>query len=202
MGKLMHAARQWNHHVPRDERCGNAHHTPSQGVPCVAGGQYMRGKPFDHMALLKALFSSERSRDIAANRINASGGFVLKRMTVGAAPKSVTISATRVTWEAVDSATRYDVWINYIDEYGKAERILRQDAFGTERPLSSSLTTRSGEYRVWIRAIRNEAGQEYTGRWSEHKTLQVNSSLPDSSALEIIMSELAISGVLDVVAST
>ena len=138
----------------------------------------------------------------APGAVNADGAFVLKRMTVGAAPKSVTISATRVTWEAVDSATRYDVWINYIDEYGKAERILRQDAFGTELPLSSSLTTRSGEYRVWIRAIRNEASQEYTGRWSELKTLQVNSSLQDTSELEIIMSELAISGVLDVVEST
>jgi len=137
----------------------------------------------------------------APGAVNASGGFVLKRITVGAAPKDVTISASKVTWKAVDAATRYDVWINYIDSTGKTERILRQHAFGTELPLSSRLTNRPGEYRVWIRAIRNEASQEYTGRWSEFKTLQVNSSSSDSSALEIVMSELAISGVLDVVAS-
>jgi hypothetical protein len=102
------------------------------------------------------------------------GGFVLKRMTVGVAPKSVTILPSKVTWQAVDAATRYDVWINYIDSKGKTERILRQDAFGTALPLSSGLTSRAGEYRVWIRAIRNESGQEYTSRWSEVKTLLVN----------------------------
>lgn len=138
----------------------------------------------------------------APGAANASGGFVLKRMTVGIALKGVTISTSRVTWQAVNAATRYDVWINYIDSTGKTERILRQDAFGTELPLSASLTNRPGEYRVWIRAIRNEAGQEYIGRWSDVKSLQVNSSSPHSSALEIIMSELAITGILDDVAST
>ncbi|MBC7964979.1 MAG: hypothetical protein H7Z17_03555, partial [Fuerstia sp.] len=138
----------------------------------------------------------------APGAVNASGGFVLKRMTVGAAPKGVTISPSKVTWQAVDAATRYNVSINYIDSTGKTERILRQDAFGTELPLTASLTSRPGEYRVWIRAIRSEAGQEYTGRWSEVKTLQVSSSSPDSSALAIIMSELAITGVLEDVAST
>ena len=138
----------------------------------------------------------------APGAVNASGGFVLKRMTVGAAAKNVTISNSKVSWQAVDSATRYNVWINYIDSTGKAERILLQDAFGTELPLSASLTQRPGAYRVWIRAVRSEAGQEYTGRWSEVKTLQVNAPASDSGALAIIMSELAITGVLDGAAST
>ena len=138
----------------------------------------------------------------ALGAVNASGGFVLKRMIVGAAPKSVTILRSKVTWQAVDGATRYNVSINYIDSAGKTERILRQDAFGTELPRSASLTNRPGEYRVWIRAIRSEAGQEYTGRWSAVKTLQVNAPAADSSALAIIMSELAITGVLDGAASS
>ncbi len=130
--------------------------------------------------------------------VNSSGGFDLKRMIVGGAPKNVVLTSSRVSWQTVNSATKYDVWINYLSPAGKTERILRQDVFGTELPLPANPMSRTGEYRVWIRVIRSEAGQDYVGRWSDVKTLTVGSasSTRDASALTLVMSELATSGVL------
>ena len=127
---------------------------------------------------------------------DSGGGFVLKRMIVGGAPKGVVITSPRVLWQAVAGATKYDVWIDYISPTGKTERVFRQDSFGTEIRLPSSLTSRAGEYRVWIRAIRSEAGQEYVGRWSDVKTLTVASisSTLNTKALTLVMSEMATSG--------
>ena len=128
--------------------------------------------------------------------VDSGGGFVLKRMVVGAAPKNVVFTSSRVSWQTATDATKYDVWINYISPTGKTERIFRQDAFGTDISLPASLTSRAGEYRVWIRAIRSEAGQDYVGRWSDFKRLTVGSSPAslNASALTLVMSDLATTG--------
>jgi hypothetical protein len=127
---------------------------------------------------------------------DSGGGFVLKRMVVGAAPKNVVFASSRVSWQTATDATKYNVWINYISPTGKTERIFRQNAFGTDISLPTSLTSRAGEYRVWIRAIRSEAGQDYVGRWSDVKTLTVGASPAslNASALTLVMSDLATTG--------
>ena len=133
--------------------------------------------------------------------VHADGGFDVPKMIIGAAPKNVTLSATKVTWNAVDGATRYEVWINFSTPGGKTEHVLSTEAFDTELTLSGTLVRRIGQYRVWVRAIRNEAGHESTGRWSAATTLDfVPAATQTASALAIVMSELATSGMLDTVA--
>jgi hypothetical protein len=46
---------------------------------------------------------------------NSHGGFVLKRMIVGGAPKSVVIMPSKVSWQAVTGATKKE--LNVPDEY-------------------------------------------------------------------------------------
>ncbi len=141
----------------------------------------------------------------APGAVNAEGGFNIPKMIIGAAPKGVIVVPGRVTWNAVNGATRYQVWINFVDrETAKPQRLLINDSLGTELAVSPDLFQRIGEYRVWVRAIRNEAGHESTGRWSEQANFITGLfGLPnaeDSKLLAIVMSDLSASGILDTVA--
>lgn len=134
----------------------------------------------------------------APGPVNSSGGFVIPRMLVGAAPKNVRLANGSITWNSVNGATRYEVWISFTGSSGRAERVLRQDAWSTSLPLPSALLTRSGDYRIWVRAIRSESGQEFIGRWSDTTIIPVRTSdtTNDSASLLAVMSELATSGLL------
>lgn len=138
----------------------------------------------------------------APGAVDSAGIFQPKTMTVGVAPKDVTFTSSKILWQAVNSATRYEVWINYISPAGNMETIFHENAYGTEMQLSANLTTRPGEYRVWIRAIRSESGEPYVGRWSVVKSLHVHSSSTAANALAFVMSQLAATGLHEELIST
>ena len=80
-------------------------------------------------------------------------------------PPVVTSQGSTVSWQPIIGATRYELWVNQVDAKGKyvAYKVIHDDhVFGT----SFALPLKSGTFRVWIRAIRNEAGGTYNSTWS------------------------------------
>ncbi len=80
-------------------------------------------------------------------------------------PPVVTLTGRTVSWKAVNGATRYELWVNRIDDQGKlvAAKVISDDQIvGT----STTLPAQTGKFRVWIRAIRNEAAGTYYSNWS------------------------------------
>ena len=147
----------------------------------------------------------------APGATNATGGFVVPKMIVGAPPKNVTLSLSKVSWNAVNGATRYQVWLS-VTNSGGTTRIFKTDVYDTELVIPGELDSYarrgSNEFRVWVRAIRNEDAHESTGRWSVPGlyTLSLDefagqriAAAGDSSILTMVMTELATSALLDTV---
>ncbi len=84
----------------------------------------------------------------------------------------VSIDGQNIFWTPVKAATQYELWIDFrsIDDSVQPrfihERTLAQTAFQLPSQLGS------GEYRVWVRAIRSESGSPYVGRWSAMQTFR------------------------------
>ncbi len=85
------------------------------------------------------------------------------------------VSASRtgsrtLTWNEIDGATRYDIWVNYVSGSQPAQsQIYRnENATGSSIVLPSSLP--AGNYRVWMRAIHVEAGITFMTDWTVNGT--------------------------------
>lgn len=78
---------------------------------------------------------------------------------------STNIDGTWLSWTNSARATRYEVWINDLDNGGKAFH--QQDLSSTLVSLDSKLG--SGRYKVWVRA-GNEAGW---GQWSTASNFRI-----------------------------
>lgn len=154
----------------------------------------------DYHVIVRALYANG-GRSVAG-RLADNGQSVPIIMTIGARVENFTVSQNRMNWQAVAGATRYQVSIQLVNSNGSVEKITDQDVFENSMELPSSVIDRPGEYRIWIRAIRNEAGHESTGFWSQRFVHHVPiASLPllmeedDFQLTSIVMAELATSAI-------
>lgn len=150
----------------------------------------------DYHVIVRALFANGGRS--AAGRLASNGQAVPIVMTIGARPENITVSQNRIQWQAVAGATRYQVFIQFAKSNGAVEKVADETSFENSFALPSSVTTRPGEYRIWIRAIRNEAGHQSTGLWSNravHHVPIASATLArvddDELATAMVMSDLA-----------
>ena len=110
----------------------------------------------------------------APGKLRADGGYELPEMIIGAAPSGVSASASQVSWNAVPGATQYQIWITWMNpRTGRPERIVDEAVYSTLFRIPTARVQRRGEYRVWIRAVRHEEGNTYTGNWSTTTSLRI-----------------------------
>ena len=83
---------------------------------------------------------------------------------IGPAPV-VTRNGTHLRWNSLPAATHYDIWVNHIGLNNReTSQFLRISVhLGTDFELPR---LPAGLFRVWVRAVRAEAGQLYNGNWS------------------------------------
>ncbi|MCR9197463.1 MAG: hypothetical protein NXI04_02355 [Planctomycetaceae bacterium] len=89
---------------------------------------------------------------------------------------TVSVSGNVISWDAVQAATQYEVWVDSIDAAG--QRITRQFYYEPDvHSLSYTLpgTPPRGRYSVWVRAIRAEDGLRMPSYWSAPVVFQVAS---------------------------
>ncbi len=97
-------------------------------------------------------------------------------VNVGVRPVLADDGHVTVFWSPVSLATRYEVWIDYLGgETSPQPRFIHNsNHFATTHTLPPDAP--AGTYRVWIRAIRSEAGEHYLGFWSLPLDLTVAST--------------------------
>ena len=120
---------------------------------------------------------------LGANKSTAWGAGY--RMTVGA-QVVLQVVGTTISWNAVPSATHYELWINY--EGGEQARQAKIVYDATYVQTSFTLPPLpKGTYKAWVRAIRAEGGSLFAGSWSSAAELQIT----QAEAIEILDSELS-----------
>ena len=77
---------------------------------------------------------------------------------------SLTYAAGKLSWSSVNAATNYELWINYLGSPAQGKIVYQPLYVGTSYTLPSTLP--KGRYQTWLRAIRAENGQLYTGAWT------------------------------------
>lgn len=111
------------------------------------------------------------------------------QMSIGAAVV-LKVTGTTVSWNAVPSATHYELWINYEGgEKPKLARIVYQEKYlQTSYTLSAPLP--KGAYRVWVRAVRAEDGHHYFGAWSSAAEVQISQAATPERSDAFLLTEL------------
>ena len=87
------------------------------------------------------------------------------RIRIGA-PVALSFSQNTLLWPQANGATHYEIWITY---YGTGSvpitRVVHETYFtGTRFTIPAGLA--KGRYTAWVRALRSEASEVYTGLWS------------------------------------
>ncbi|MCA9058703.1 MAG: flagellar hook-basal body complex protein [Planctomycetaceae bacterium] len=92
-------------------------------------------------------------------------------LEIGTGPR-LTLAAQLLTWEAVNGATEYELWIDYNGgEEAARIRLIHLTQYGTNFRLLASLP--GGRYTAWVRALRRETGDLYRSRWSTPLVFQI-----------------------------
>ena len=89
------------------------------------------------------------------------------------APVTLSYSQSRLTWTAANAATHYELWITY---YGTGTAPLArvvQERYLTDTKFTLPAGLAKGRYSAWVRAVRSEASEAYTGRWSSARIFEV-----------------------------
>lgn len=76
----------------------------------------------------------------------------------------VTFSAGSLSWNAVNGATNYELWINYLGTPNRRQIVYDPMYLTTSYKLPSTLP--KGRYQTWLRPVRAESGQLYYGAWT------------------------------------
>ena len=136
--------------------------------------------------------------DLGGGRTTAWGpGY---RMSIGASVV-LNVAGTTVSWNAVPSATHFELWINY--EGGEkpiqARIVYQETYFQTSYTLSAPLP--KGRYKAWVRAVRAEDGHHYFGAWSSAAEIQVSQAatprFSDAFLLTELFTAIALHGLAD-----
>lgn len=111
------------------------------------------------------------------------------QMSIGAAVV-LRVTGTTVSWNAVPSATHYELWINYEGgELSKQPRIIYQEMyFDTAYTISPPMP--KGRYRAWVRAVRAEDGNRYFGVWSNAAQVQVSKAPGPACPKAILLTDV------------
>ena len=122
------------------------------------------------------------------------------QMSIGATVV-LSVAGTTVSWNAVPTATHYELWINYEGgEKAKQARIVYQETYvQTSYTLSAPLP--KGRYKAWVRAVRAEEGHLYFGAWSSAADVQVSQAatpvIPDAFLLTELFTAIARDGIAE-----
>ena len=104
---------------------------------------------------------------IQVRRIFADGSrsswSAAQQILIGPAAE-LTYAAGKISWNGVNAATNYELWVNYLGTAGQRKIVYQPLYVGTSYTLPSTLP--KGRYQTWLRAIRAENGQLYTGAWT------------------------------------
>jgi hypothetical protein len=76
----------------------------------------------------------------------------------------VTFSTGTLSWNAVNGATNYELWINYLGTPNQRKIVYQPMYLTTSYTLPSTLP--KGRYQTWLRPVRAESGQLYYGPWT------------------------------------
>ena len=79
-------------------------------------------------------------------------------------------------WNSIEGATYYELWVNRVDRFG----LIIQEQIVYESRLTNNLfvlpdSLPEGRYSVWVRALRDEAGQTYRTAWSQRLDIDLTS---------------------------
>ncbi|MCA9058287.1 MAG: hypothetical protein KDA85_07295, partial [Planctomycetaceae bacterium] len=96
------------------------------------------------------------------------------------APTKVTTELTpRISWNAVPSTARYDLWVDYRSG-GIPQYIRKQNIIGTQNYYDPTSTLPQGRYVAWVRAI-NANGE--AGAWSPGYSFDVDLEVPTTPTI-------------------
>jgi hypothetical protein len=76
----------------------------------------------------------------------------------------VTFSGGALSWNSVNGATNYELWINYLGTPNRRQIVYDSMYLKTSYKLPSTLP--KGRYQTWLRPVRAESGQLYYGAWT------------------------------------
>ena len=83
------------------------------------------------------------------------------------------IAGTTISWNAVPSATHYELWINYDGgERAKQAKLVYLPIY-TQTTYTITAPLPKGRYTAWIRAVRAESGSLYEAAWSRPVEVQL-----------------------------
>ena len=77
-----------------------------------------------------------------------------QQLLIGPAP-TLTYSAGRLSWNSVNQATHYELWVNYLGIPVQQKIVYQPLYVGTSWTLPSTLP--KGRYQTWLRAVRAES---------------------------------------------
>lgn len=78
----------------------------------------------------------------------------------------LTVSGSTASWVRVQSATRYELWVNEIDDQGNTLRIKALYATSLTDNTATLSSLSSGRYVAWVRAINSATSPPAASRWS------------------------------------
>jgi ELWxxDGT repeat protein len=87
-----------------------------------------------------------------------------QQLMIGPAP-TLTYSGQTVSWNPVNQATHFELWINFLGTPQQQKKIVYNRNYLTNNYQLPSTLPR-GRYQVWLRAVRAEGGELYAGLWA------------------------------------
>ena len=87
----------------------------------------------------------------------------IQTLVIGPAPV-LSISGRKLQWTAVNGATSYEVWVNYVGTLPQRQIVYESSYVRTQLTLPTTLP--KGKFKAWVRAIRAEGGETYAGLWT------------------------------------
>ena len=89
-----------------------------------------------------------------------------RNLTIGARPVVASMTPRTLNWHYSVGATRYEVWIDYLGGASPARPKIVHETNVAGSPFTLPRNLPTGEFRYWIRAIRNEGDTVYRSAWS------------------------------------
>ncbi|MEJ7594582.1 MAG: hypothetical protein WKF77_23855 [Planctomycetaceae bacterium] len=109
--------------------------------------------PGTYQIQVRGIFADGSRSDLSA----------IQRLVIGPAPV-VTFVNGILHWNSINGATHYELWVNYLGTPVKPKIVYQPNTLQTSYTLPSTLS--KGHYQAWVRAVRAESGEQYTGLWS------------------------------------
>ena len=116
--------------------------------------------PGTYQIQVRAIFNGGSRTDLSA----------VQQLVIGPAPV-VSFANGVLSWNSIKGATHYELWVNYLGTPVKPKIVYQPNVLQTSYTLASSLP--KGRYQAWVRAVRSESGETYTGLWSVARNFDI-----------------------------